>query len=425
MNKMWVITKEVYRKNIKSFGFLAMVFGPILFMGVIFLISYFIGQSFGGGSSTDELAVITDNPVISESLNQEDLPFNVNEEITNISQADEALANEEIQGYLEVQVEGESIRAEMIHNDSLSGQIPVLNEVLSQIQLNIQAQNLGLSAEETQALMQPVTVNEEIVSVGDGQIVDDNSADTILQQGSAYIVNIAIFLFIMSYASIIAEEIANEKGTRIMEIILSSATATQHFFGKLLGVCLVLATQVMIYIAVSGGVFFYFRNHDIVQSFLESVDLAEVLGGLLGYSLIFLVLGVFMYIVIAAFLGSLATKLEDVNKVVTPIVFLALIGFYVGLFAFTQPDSSLAVVFSHIPLFSPFVMPFRIAGTSIPHLEIWISIIVTLIFVGILTIISLAFYRSNVLVYSDTNIWGIIKRSWNIMKSNRKAAGNK
>jgi ABC-2 type transport system permease protein len=141
----------------------------------------------------------------------------------------------------------------------------------------------------------------------------------------------------------------------------------------------------------------------------------------MGYTLIFFIVGVLMYVVLAAFFGSLATKMEDVNKAVTPIVFLALTGFYVGIFAFTAPDNMFVAVFSYIPLFTPFVMPFRIAAETVSTFGVWMSIIGTVGFAIVISFIALAFYRSNVLIYSDTNLLGTIKRSWSIMQSNKKA----
>lgn len=206
-----------------------------------------------------------------------------------------------------------------------------------------------------------------------------------------------------------------------MEIILSSASATNHFFGKLTGVMLVLLTQVGIYALVGGAAYLYFRDSDFVQSIIGGIDLLSIFRELMGFTLIFFIVGVLMYVVLAAFFGSLATKMEDVNKAVTPIIFLALTGFYVGIFAFSAPDNLFVAVFSYIPLFTPFVMPFRIAADTVTTLGVWLSIAGTVIFAVLISVISLAFYRSNVLIYSDTNLLGTIKRSWNIMKSNRKA----
>lgn len=94
-----------------------------------------------------------------------------------------------------------------------------------------------------------------------------------------------------------------------------------------------------------------------------------------------------MYVVLAAFFGSLVTKIEDVNKAVTPIVFIAMIGFYGGLFAFGAPDQPLVLILSYIPLFTPFIMPFRIAAETVTQSGVWISILASGVFAVLLTFV--------------------------------------
>lgn len=418
MNKFWVITKEVYKKNVKSLGFIVMVLMPIVVVAVIAGIGYFVGQD---SEQETPVAVLADEN-IQQVFEAEDWNFEIDESIETEEEADEALADEEIEAYISVQTQGSDIQAEVVHEDALSDSLPLITEALTNIQSTMRANQLGLSQEEVMGLSEAATVEERNVRIEEGQVsegADDES--TFAQQGGAYFVSIAILMFIMTYAGIIAEEVANEKGTRIMEIILSSATATNHFFGKLAGVVLILLTQITAYAVIAVGAFFYFRDNEFLQELLALIDMRAMLQELLGYTLIFFITGVLMYVVLAAFLGSLATKMEDVNKVVTPIAMLAVIGFYVGMFALSAPDNLFNVVFSYIPLFTPFVMPFRIAADSASQLGIWLSIVGTIAFSALISFVSLAFYRSNVLVYSDSNIFGTIKRSWSIMQSNRKA----
>lgn len=423
MNKYWVITKEVYKKNIKSFGFIAMVLSPLVLVAVVAGITYYFSQEEQTEPDT-QIAVISENETINQIFSSQDWDFQIDDDIKEESEAEEALLDESISGYLTAEVENGTVNAELVYTDDFSDQSSIIQESLSDFQTMLRADELNLGQEDVAKLSEPVTLVEQHVDIEEGSLTEEDFSDTIVQQGSAYFVSIAIMIFIMTYAGIIAEEVANEKGTRIMEIILSSASATNHFFGKLTGVMLVLLTQITIYAVIGFGAYIYFKDADIVQSALNQIDLASILQELLGFTIIFFIAGVLMYVVLAAFFGSLATKMEDVNKAVTPIVFMALIGFYIGIFAFTSPDNTFVEVFSYIPLFTPFVMPFRIAAETVSTLGIWLSIIGTIGFAILISFVSLAFYRSNVLIYSDTNLLGTIKRSWSIMQSNRKARKN-
>lgn len=420
MNKFWVITKEVYKKNIKSFGFIVMVLIPLIIIGFIAGMTYYFSQEAQNAEPTP-IAVVTDDPALQELFSDEEWNFEIAEDITTEEDAETALTAEDIEGYMIINTEAQTLQAEIVHANELSNQIPIITEVLTNYQTMLRANDLELAPEQVMSLTEAVQVEETVVSIEEGALTEEDTTDRLIQEWSAYAVSIAIMAFIMTYSGIIAEEVANEKGTRIMEIILSSATATNHFFGKLVGVIMVMLTQIVIYAAVGFAAYLYFRDTDFVQGLIGEMDIMGMLQELLGYTLIFFVAGVLIYVILAAFFGSLATKMEDVNKAVTPIVFIALAGFYVGLFAFTSPENTLSVVFSYIPLFTPFVMPFRIASGTVATSGIWLSIVGTVGFAALISAVALAFYRSNVLVYSDTNILGTIKRSWNIMQSNKKA----
>lgn len=420
MSKFWVITKEVYKKNVKSFGFIVMVLVPLIVAGFFIGMGYYFSRDAQNIEAVP-VAVITEDATVEEMFTSEEWNFDIAEDITTEEEAETALTEETIDGYMIIDSQGESLQVEVVHANELSSQVPLITEALTNYQTMLRANDLDLSPEEVMSLTEPVSVEETLVSIADGALTEEDTSERMIQVWSAYAVSIAIMAFIMTYSGIIAEEVANEKGTRIMEIILSSASATNHFFGKLIGVSLVMLTQIGIYAAVTAGAYLYFRNTDFVQSIIGEMDIFGMLQELMGYTLIFFIAGVLMYVILAAFFGSLATKMEDVNKAVTPIVFTALAGFYIGLFAFSSPENTVSIVFSYVPLFTPFVMPFRIASGTVATAGIWLSIIGTIGFAALIAVVSLAFYRSNVLVYSDTNMFGTIKRSWSIMQSNRKA----
>ncbi|MFL2077454.1 ABC transporter permease [Marinilactibacillus psychrotolerans] len=420
MDKFWVITKEVYKKNVKSIGFLIMVLAPVLVAVVGIAVGYFISEDQKNAEPAP-IAVISESSTIQEMLSQENEMYDVQDDIVTENAAEEALLDESIDGYLIISENAGVIKAKAVHTDSLTNVLPVLNEQLSNYQTLLRARELNLSQEQVMSLSEPVMIEESIVNIEDGNLNEEENTDTFVQEFGAYFVSIAIFGFIMSYASIIAEEVASEKGTRIMEIILSSATATNHFFGKLAGVMLVLMTQITFYLIIGGAAYFIAKDMSFLQELTAGIDIWSVIQGLMGYTIVFFITGVLMYIILAAFLGSLASKMEDVNKAVTPIVFLALIGFYVGMFAFAAPENIVPVIFSYIPIFTPFVMPFRIASETVDTLGIWLSIFGTIAFTALLTYLSLIFYRANVLIYSDGGIIKSMKRSWGVLKSNRNA----
>lgn len=418
MNKFWVIVSDVYKKNIKSFGFLTMVLSPILMLAIIGGIFYFISQS---ENETPEIAVLTTDQEVQALLATQEDQFIINNKITTKEAAEEAMEQEKLDGYLEVESENQLISAKYVdtpESDNLDSAL--LTSLLTTLQLNRKATEYGLTQQEAMVLMSPASLSTETISFESGAATSkDNTAETI-KMWSSYVVGIAIFIFIINYASIIGTEIASEKGTRIMEVILSSVSSTVHFFGKLAGILLVCLTQIIIYVVIALVAYPFIKNITFIQELFQGIDVGALLSNLIGTTLIYFVLGIILYAGLAAFFGSLVTKIEDVSKAVTPLIFLAMIGFYGGLFAFASPNQLIVKIGSQIPLFTPFIMPFRIASETVTTAGIVISIIVMIVFTILCTILSLMMYRSNVLVYSDAGMMKAIKTSLSILRNERK-----
>lgn len=409
---------DVYKKNVKSFGFLTMVLSPILMLAVIGGIIYFIGESESG---TPEIAVLTSDQEIQMLLATQEDQFRINNEITTKEAAEEAMEQEELDGYLEVESENQLVSAKYVDtSDSDTLDPTVLTSLLNSIQLNRKATEYGLTQQEAMELMSPAQLSTETISFEDGAITNQDDTVETIKMWSSYIVGIAIFIFIVNYATIIGTEIASEKGTRIMEVILSSVSSTVHFFGKLAGILLVSLTQIIIYVVMALIAYPFIKKMEFIQELFQGIDVGAILNGLIGTTLIYFVLGIVLYAGLAAFFGSLVTKIEDVSKAVTPLLFLAMIGFYGGLFAFASPNQLIVKIGSQIPLFTPFIMPFRVASETVSTAGIVISIIVMIVFTILCTLLSLVMYRSNVLVYSDAGMMKTMKTSLSILKNERK-----
>lgn len=414
MNKFWVIVAQVYRKNVKSLGFVTMMLSPIVLLGIIAAIFQYIDNT---ETAIPNIAVLSDSPEIVELLQQEDEYFTVEKDITDVDEAEKWMEQEELDGYLTVTRENSTLSASYVDmTDSESLDLNYLNAILANIQINLQAEELGLTPQDISSLVAPPTIETSTIAFEDGQILYGDQTEQNIKIGAAYVISIAIFMFIMTYSSIIAEEIASEKGTRIMEVILSSVDSTTHFFGKLTAIFFICLTQIVFYALIVVVAL----QFEVVANLLpEGIDLFETLKSVVGVSLYYFIMGIFLYAVIAAFLGSLVSKIEDVSKAVTPIVFIALIGFYGGMFALVNTTHPIIKIGSHIPFFTPFIMPFRIAAETAVNSEVWLSMITMLVFTILVTFVSLMLYRSNVLIYSDTGIFKTIQTSINNVRNDR------
>ena len=418
MSKLTVFIKDTFTKNVKSIGFVSMLLTPLIVIGVIVAIIYFAESSFSGMADVD-VAVISDDPSIGAILQESEESITVVEDIQNEEEAKGEMSAGELDGYIVAAWEGNQLTASMTYTGSMDTHIQVIEQVFTGVQMMMRAQELNISPEEAQSLNEPVVLENHIVSIDAGKVVEEDGLANMIAIGGAYFINIMIMMFIMFYATTVIEEVAGEKGTRMMEVILSSTTATTHFFGKLIGVFLVMLVHISFYVLVVLGAYLYFKDHTLVTQVLAEIDIGAVLLDFLEYTWVFLILGVLMYMFIAAFLGSLITKTEDINRAATPLTMLVLLGFYIGLFAMASPENPIVVASSFVPFLTPFVMPFRIATNTVGSLQVWLSVGGSVLFTVFVAFISLIFYRANVLIYSDTSMMKTIKQSWALVRSER------
>ena len=128
-----------------------------------------------------------------------------------------------------------------------------IQQLLTGLQSSYRASELGLTAEQVAVLSEVAPLDRQKVSFGEDGEMTYGEDNTAMQSLVSMIATIILFFFIITYAQIIAQEIASEKGTRIMEVILSSTRAQIHYYAKLTGVIMVAATQLVAYVAILVG----------------------------------------------------------------------------------------------------------------------------------------------------------------------------
>lgn len=214
-----------------------------------------------------------------------------------------------------------------------------------------------------------------------------------------YIMIFALYMVILLYGQMVATNVATEKSSRAMELLITSAKPTSMMFGKVLASCLAGLIQL---IAVFGSALLFYNinksqwsDNAIVQS-IFNIPLELFI-----YMLVFFILGFLIYAFLYGAIGSMATKLEDINTSSMPLTFLFIIAFMVVMFSMSsgEVDNTAMIICSYVPFTSPMAMFTRIAMSTVPWYEILISIVILIgstIGIGVL---AAKIYRVGVLLY--------------------------
>ncbi len=142
----------------------------------------------------------------------------------------------------------------------------------------------------------------------------------------------------------------------------------------------------------------YFKNNEIVKSIFD-MPLSILL-----YALLFFFLGYFIYAFLYGALGSLVSRMEELNQAVMPVTFLFLIAFFIVIFSMTSGnvDNAAMIVCSYIPLTSPMAMFVRIAMGNVAAWEIVLSVAILVASTVGIGFLAAAIYRIGVLLYGKS-----------------------
>ena len=372
-----------------------MVISPFLFLGLSGGIGVLQGSSLAQNS---KVAVVSSVPLVTEELKSTNgLNFDYKDEAS----AQEAIKDEKIKGYLTIDQENSVLKAVYHGETSLESGIKLaVTSKLNDLQAQLNRSAANLSQEQTKRLEQTVQFTEKI----DESKENKKMVQTFAAAGLGFF----LYMILITYASVTAQEVASEKGTKIMEVVFSSIRASHYFYARMIALLLVILSHIGIYVVGGLGALFFFKD----MPFLAQSGLLNHLGEAFSLNtLLFVLVSLFMYVVLAAFLGSMVSRPEDAGKALSPLMLLIIAGF-VGVTALgAAGDNLILKIGSYIPFISTFFMPFRAINGYANGLEAWISLMITIAFAVTATIFIGRMYASLVLQTDDLGIWKTFKRA--------------
>ncbi|MBU7217097.1 ABC transporter permease [Staphylococcus gallinarum] len=397
MDKFWSTFKLTYKNKVTTKSFQIFTIIVIVLILAAANINKII-DLFDHGS--DKVGIVTDNKQIYKLIDQQSKQLDDDAQYVKVT---EQTAKSEIKkdkldkAYVITISDDQKIKGKIMSKDSVStDDKQQLSVVLSTIQTQLTAANLNLSANELKQLQAQSKVTSEVV--------DNTNAKSDLteaQKGFNMIIVYAgvmlMFFIVINYAGQVAMEIATEKTSRVIEMIITSVSPVTHILAKIFGVIAVALTQIAIFFIVGLISFFVFDIRKMLKGF--KIEPNDLTAQLITVGIISLLLGILSYIILAAILGSITARIEDINQALMPMTLLSMIGFYIALFSVMNPDTLLVKIASFIPLISPFVMFVRAATPEVALWEIIVSIILSVVTIIILLWIAVRSYKDTILSF--------------------------
>lgn len=406
MRKIFIIIRREYKENVYKKGFIiSTILTPIILLSFIFVPALLSRVEV---EEQKIFAVIDHSGIVYDQLNAEldvKLPDSSRK---YIFQKVDLMANdrETLKEELKIKVSSTEIDGFIV--------IPA-NAVTDSDPISLYARNTGnfdmnrqlrssinkiiTDYRITQSGLEPEVVNKlthwiDLKTIKITKSSEEKEGGFLKDYLSTFAMVMILYMTIVLYGSSIMRGVIQEKNTRIIEILLSSASSFQLMLGKILGIGAAGLTQYLIW-SVFGVMIIKYGN---LITGAES-PLLSLSPDVFIYFIIFFVLGYFLFATLYASIGALANSDQEAQQMSFPVVFMLIVPLIMMTFLTKNPDSNISIVLSMVPFFSPILMFSRINISTPPFYEILICIILMLVTILIITWIAAKVYRLGILMY--------------------------
>jgi ABC-2 type transport system permease protein len=200
---------------------------------------------------------------------------------------------------------------------------------------------------------------------------------------------VLIYLSLMLNGQGVAQGVVEEKTSRVVELLLSTIKPWQLMAGKVLGIGVVGLVQMVVIGA--GGIIAGLATKVLTISVSAAI-------GTVVWLIVWYLLGFFMYSIVFAALGALVSRQEDVAGATSPALMFVIAGYVVGISVLpSDPGNTFVEVLSVIPVFSPTLMPMRLAMGGVPVWEAVLSVGLVVLMIPGLIWFAARIYRNAVM----------------------------
>lgn len=435
MSKFWFLTKTSFLKKAKSKWFI--IINLILFIALVGILNIdSIIKMFGGDFKDTYKIVILDKTGYSEkvfvdSLNEYNKTLNMDFtfDIEESTQEQSVIEEEQIRNSKKVLIvldedENSYINASVISDAYIeTSYYQLLYQSLTKTKEVISLSLSNIDKTELTKLMTPISINRVLLNENKSSTEETMS----MVMGSVFpTVILPVFLLIVFMVQMIGAEINEEKQTRSMEVIISNVSPKAHFFSKMVagnafvlmqGALLIIYGLIALFIKNSIGAestSALTKEISKIWDSLVSSGFVDKLYYILPLTLILMILSFITYSLIAGIFASMTVSMEDYQQIQTPIMLVLLLGYYLAIMAGMFNGSIFIKIASYLPFISCMLSPALLVVGQIGIIDVIISIVILIVFNGILIKYGMKIYKIGILNYSTDKM---LKKIFKAMKT--------
>jgi ABC-2 type transport system permease protein len=407
VNKSWILIKREFLTRVKTKGFIIGTFAAPLLMISITLLPAILMQLSPEAETLITVADLTDRlaPILKADVEEsrKDVKDKTRYRITEVKAPPASLDSLKLRMNREI-LRGKNnvflvLPADIFQrnqfelyaqnignfqlNETLSGMV---TSAVSKVRLS----DSGMDSELIKRLSQRVSA--KTFKVAEGGVKEESGALAFVL---SYILVFILYMTLIFYGTFVMRGVIEDKSSRVIEVLLSSAKPYQIMAGKVLGIGAVGLVQITVW----GLCIFLLSALSALFAFMAGIPLPSVSIWTIIAFIGFFLIGYVLYASLYAALGSMGNSESEVQSLQWPAIAPLIFSLVVMMSIIKDPNGTMAVVLSMIPFFSPMLMFLRISLHAAPLYQVILCLTFCILTLGFMIWFSGRIFRIGILMY--------------------------
>ncbi len=408
MLKTWVVVKREFLSRVRTKWFVvSTVLGPILMAALIFL--PILMATSGGRERSVAVVDVSSSDFGSRVAEMIAGPGTISAvrlgvDVTDLESAGDSLAEvvglKRLDGFLIVSDETlQDGRAEYRgSNVSTQMDMEVLRRRLREAVLTERLDRMGVDPALVEQARIPIEMRT--VNIRGGETTEESGEAMFWL---AYLMWFILYMAILLYGVQVMGAVVEEKTTRVVEVLVSSLRPFQLLAGKVIGVGAVGLFQLALW-AAAGRLLLTRRElvtvFGVDQAVVQGLSLPDIPIATIVVMLTYFVLGYFLYAALFAAVAATSSSEAEARQAQAPVTILFMIPAILSLMSMiSEPDGTLFVTLTMVPLSSPIAMPGRWVVSDVPITQLLASVALLIVALVAVTWLAGRIYRVGILMY--------------------------